>query len=211
LIADHVKKLILVHHSPIDSSLKFQEALKRIVNEIACSEMDSEITKRVKKHWSKESRIIDFLNLPEISEVLIATNDLTQISKADIILSGTSASTGFLSLDLFKNEAIIVDVAVPPSIRPDLLASIEKDRPDLTYHLGGVANIPGNQSIDFYLLPLRANESYACMAETFSIGFSGKKNFLNIGDLDKNVVKDVEILARQAGFYLGRSKDKSSL
>ena len=211
LMADHVGKLILVHHSPIDSSIKYQEAVKRILTDILKSSSENKLTKTIQSLWTSESRLLDFLNLPEIIEVLSITNDLNEIKEADIILSGTSASTGFLSLDLFKQNAVIVDVAVPPSIKPDLLASLEKERSDLTYHLGGVASIPQNQSIDLFVFPLETNESYACMAETFSIGFSGKKNFLNIGDLDKAIVKEVESIADQVGFTLGRAKDKSSL
>lgn len=211
LMADHVSKMILIHHSPIDSSVKYQEAVKRILSDIMKSNAENKLTKTIQRLWNKESRLLEFLNLPEVMEVLTISHDLNEISNADIVLSGTSASTGFLTLELFKKNAVIVDVAVPPSIKPEMLALLEKNRSDLTYHLGGVASIPQNQSIDFFVFPLGVNESYACMAETFSIGFSGKKNFLNIGDLDKAIVKEVEVIADEVGFTLGRTKDKSSL
>jgi acetylornithine/succinyldiaminopimelate/putrescine aminotransferase/predicted amino acid dehydrogenase len=211
LMADHMGKLILVHHSPVDSSLKYQEAIKRILSDILKSSAQNKLTKTIQSLWTSESRLVEFLNLPEIKEVLLVTSDLNSIKEADIVMSGASASTGFLTLDLFKHNAVIVDVAVPPSIKPDLLASLEKERSDLTYHLGGVASLPQDQSINFFVFPLGHNESYACMAETFSIGFSDKKNFLNIGDLDKQIVQEVESIAANVGFTLGRSKDKSSL
>jgi predicted amino acid dehydrogenase len=146
-----------------------------------------------------------------VKEVLIATSDLTTIAEADVVLSGTSSSAGFLTLDLFKHNAVIVDIAVPPTIKKELLNQIELTRSDLTYHLGGIAQFPKNQSLDCILFPLGKNESYACMAETFSIGFSGKKNFLNIGDLNKDIVLEVEGIANDAGFILGKNKTSISL
>jgi acetylornithine/succinyldiaminopimelate/putrescine aminotransferase/predicted amino acid dehydrogenase len=211
LMADHVGKLILIHHSPIESSLKFQEAVKRILNEIASSSNSSPVVDVVKQHWNENLDLLSFLMLPEIKNVFIASSNTLDIKESDIVLCGASASNGFLDLDLFKENAVIVDVAVPPSIKPELVAQIETNRPDLTYHLGGVASIPNGDSIDFFILPLGKNECYACMAETFSLGFSGKKNVLNIGDLSKAAVVEIQELADKAGFTLGNYKDKSSL
>jgi acetylornithine/succinyldiaminopimelate/putrescine aminotransferase/predicted amino acid dehydrogenase len=211
IMADKVGKVILIHHSPLESSLKFQEALKRILDEIAASASNSRVVNIIKKNWSKDLDLLTFMNIPEVMEVIVATSDLTTIAVADVVLSGTSSSTGFLTLDLFKKDAVIVDIAVPPTIKKELLDQIELKRPDLTYHLGGIAHFPAKQSLDFFLFPLEENESYACMAETFSIGFSGKKNFLNIGDLNKDIVMEVEGLASKAGFYLGNTKTNNSL
>jgi predicted amino acid dehydrogenase len=185
--------------------------LKRILDEIAASASNSRVVNIIKKNWSKDLDLLTFMNIPEVMEVIVATSDLTTIAVADVVLSGTSSSTGFLTLDLFKKDAVIVDIAVPPTIKKELLDQIELKRPDLTYHLGGIAHFPAKQSLDFFLFPLEENESYACMAETFSIGFSGKKNFLNIGDLNKDIVMEVEGLASKAGFYLGNTKTNNSL
>jgi acetylornithine/succinyldiaminopimelate/putrescine aminotransferase/predicted amino acid dehydrogenase len=210
LMADHVSKLILVHHSPVESSLKFQEALVRILDEIAASEANSRVCEIVRKHWKKQN-LMEFLAEEEVESVLVATSEITLIREAEIVLCGASASSGFLTFDLFKANAVIVDVAVPPSIKADLLEKIKSERPDLTYHLGGVAQIPQNQSLDFFIFPLGENECFACMAETFSLGFSGKSNFLNIGDLSKGQVLEVQHFARKAGFTLGSYKSKNSL
>jgi acetylornithine/succinyldiaminopimelate/putrescine aminotransferase/predicted amino acid dehydrogenase len=211
IMADKVAKLILIHHSPLEASLKFQEALKRIINDIANSSASSKVVDTIKANWQENMDLIHFMNIPAVMEVLVATSNLMNISNADVVLSGTSSSTGFLTLDLFKKDAVIVDIAVPPTIKKELLDQIELTRPDLTYHLGGIAQFPKNQSLDLFLFPLGKNESYACMAETFSIGFSGKKNFLNVGDLNKDIVLEVEGIAREVGFSLGNNKTNSSL
>jgi acetylornithine/succinyldiaminopimelate/putrescine aminotransferase/predicted amino acid dehydrogenase len=210
LMADHVGKVILIHHTPLESSAKFQLATRKILDDIKNSQSNSQVSLAVKKHW-KNQDLLTFLSLPEISEVLVATSDMNVIKESDIVLCGASASNGFLSTDLFKEGAVVVDVAVPPSIKPEMLEKLKSERPDLTYHLGGVAQLPKNQSIDFFIFPLGDNECFACMAETFSIGFSGKRNFLNIGDLTKELVLEVQGLAGEAGFTLGSYKKKSSL
>ncbi len=211
LMADHVGKILMIHHTPIESSLKYQQSTKKVLCEIAESDSDSRVVRVIKKFWNKDLDLLQFLELEEVKEVFIATSDITQIKESDIVLCGASASNGFLSLDLFKQGAVIVDVAVPPSIKPEMLNLIETQRPDLTYHLGGVAQIPHNQSIDFFIFPLEKNECYACMAETFSLGFSGKRHLLNIGDLNKKIVLEVQEFANQAGFILGNFKKKCSL
>ncbi|HXH74638.1 MAG TPA: aminotransferase class III-fold pyridoxal phosphate-dependent enzyme [Bacteriovoracaceae bacterium] len=211
LMADHVGKVILIHHSPIESSLKYHEATKRILAEVAGSNANSEVVKVVKQFWTTEIKLLDFLNLPEVQKVFKASSEITDIQEAEIVLCGASASTGFLTLDHFKKDAVIVDVAVPPTIKPEMLVKIGTDRPDLTYHLGGVARIPNGASINFSIFPLGVNECYACMAETFALGFSGKENLLNIGDLNKSVVMEVQVMADKAGFVLGSYKSKSSL
>jgi hypothetical protein len=211
IMADKVGKVILIHHSPLETSSKFQDTVKRILNDMANSSADSKVVKVVKANWYEKADLLSFMNLPAVKEVLVATADLTTIIDADVVLSGTSSSAGFLTLDLFKQDAVIVDIAVPPTIKKDLLDQINSKRPDLIYHLGGIAQFPHDQSLGLYLFPLGKNESYACMAETFSIGFSGKKNFLNIGDLNKDIVMEVEGLAREAGFILGNNKTNTSL
>lgn len=210
LMADYVGKVVLLHHSPVETSSKFQQTTKRILDEIAASKATSKVVEVVKANW-KNQDLMEFLSFPDVQEVFVATGDITQMKTSEIVLCGASASNGFLTLDLFRENAVVVDVAVPPSIKPELLTKIKSERPDLTYHLGGVAQIPRGQSLEFIVFPLDENECYACMAETFSLGFSGKKNFLNIGDLNKDIVLEVQDIAKNVGFVLGSYKEKSSL
>jgi acetylornithine/succinyldiaminopimelate/putrescine aminotransferase/predicted amino acid dehydrogenase len=211
ILADSVSKITLIHHSPLETSAKFQESVRKLLREICNSDAQNTLTDLVRRNWTEEQDVIEFLKRPLISQVLVATSDLTSLIDADLVLSGTSSSSGFLTPDMFKQNAVVVDVAVPPTLKKEFVGKLKTLRPDLTYHLGGVASLPQKQSIEFFLLPLEHNESYACMAETFSIGFSGEKNFLNIGDLDKSIVLKVTQLAQKAGFTLGRSKTSSSL
>jgi acetylornithine/succinyldiaminopimelate/putrescine aminotransferase/predicted amino acid dehydrogenase len=210
LMADHVGKLILIHHTPIEASSKFQGTMRKMLTEMASSDAKSEVCRVIRDHW-KNQDLLSFLELEEVKRVLVATADVTHVREAEIVLCGASASNGFLTLDLFKENAVVVDIAVPPSITPEMHKELKVKRPDVTYHMGGVAQIPKGPSLDFFIFPLGETECYACMAETFSIGFSGRENFLNIGDLNKAIVLEVQDLARQAGFVLGSDKNKSSL
>lgn len=211
LMADHVGKIIMIHHSSVDSSLKYQEATRRILNEISVSAAHSRVVNVVKKFWVNKIDLLEFLAIPQVSEVFLASADMSDVSLADVVLCGASASTGFLSLETFKQNSVIVDIAVPPTLKPEVLEVIQSQRPDLTYHLGGVASIPNYDSIEFFIFPLGINECYACMAETFSLGFSGKSNLLNVGDLNKSIVLEVQEMADKAGFVLGSYKSRNSL
>lgn len=210
LMADYVGKLQLIHHSPLETSAKFQQTTRRILDEIASSSANSKIVETIKLKWRGQD-LQEFLAIPEVKDVFEASADITQIGKSEIVLCGASASNGFISLDYLKKNAVIVDVAVPPSIKPEMLNKLKTERSDLTYHLGGVAQLPQGQSINFFVFPLGKNECFACMAETFALGFSGRKNFLNIGDLSKNIVLEVQNIAQETGFELGSYKKKNSL
>lgn len=211
LLADHIGKILTIHHSPIDSSIKYQESTRKILNEIKKSHSDSLVTKVIQKLWNNNSDLLSFLEIEEVKAVYEASSDLTRINETDIVLCGASASKSFLELSNFKENAIIVDIAVPQSMSPQLIKDMTLIRPDLTYHLGGVAEIPHAQSIDSILFPLPEKECFACMAETFSLSFHGNEQTLNIGDLNKDTVLKVSELAREAGFTLGNYKEKSSL
>ncbi len=211
LMADHVGKIQMIHHSPIETSFKYQESTKKILEEIKNSSSNSNVCQTIKKYWQNDLDLLTFLAIPEVARVFTAGSDVSKISESDIVLCGASAANGFLSIEMFKENAIVVDIAVPASINQNMLNKLRKERPDITYHLGGTAQIPKDQSVECLAFPLEKNECYACMAETFSLGFSGKKNFLNIGDLNKKIVLEVQDIALRVGFNLGSYKEKNSL
>lgn len=211
LMADEVGKIITVHHSPLSSSLKYQESTRRILNEIKNSSSSSKVATVIRETWSNQKDIISYLEQDTVKEVFEASADLTRIKEAQIVISGASASTSFLNLDMFQENSVIVDIAVPQALSPELITELKTKRPDLKYHLGGVAELPLGQSIKTPVFPLDERECFACMAETFTLGFVGNEEILNIGDLTKNKVLEIALLARKNGFKLGNYKSQNSL
>jgi predicted amino acid dehydrogenase len=139
------------------------------------------------------------------------TADLSKIIEADLILTGASAQKGFLNYSLFKNNAVVVDIAVPANITPKQLEELRIFKPNVTYILGGIAKMPQGQHLDARFFPLPLGESYACLAETISLGFDAKVKHLNIGQLDKQMVINVERIAKDVGFSLASFKTKNSI
>lgn len=211
LIADELGKIITIHHTPINSSHKYQESTRRILNEIKASHSDSKIVRVIKDTWTNQTDILEYLAIPEVRDVFEASADLTRIQEAHIILSGASASSSFLTLEMFRKNAVIVDIAVPQALSKELVRELQEKRNDLTYHLGGVASLPLEQSIKTPVFPLNEKECFACMAETFTLGFLGKQGKMNIGDLSKKQVLEISKLATIHGFKLGNYKSESSL
>lgn len=215
VIAERVGSVTMIHHSPLEASLKYQEAAKRILRDILSSTIDSELINKVKSTIKASdldsNNWLSLIQDESFKKCIHFSSDLNHIRTANIVLCGASAGHGFLDFSIFASDCVVVDVAVPTSLNAEDRKKLNQDRPDVSYLLGGIAKIPNDQSINTPVFPLNENESYACMAETFSIGFSGKKNLLNIGDLNKQIVLEMMSMADQAGFVLGKSKTEISL
>ncbi len=215
IMADKANSLILIHHSPIEASLKYQEAAKRILRDILSSNSASAIVSQIKSLMTfddlQSSEWLNIIKTESFKQILNFSSDINDIRQSQVILCGASSGHGFLDFTIFAKDSVVVDVAVPASLTAKQREDLLNERKDISYLLGGIAKIPQAQSISTPIFPLNQGESYACMAETFAIGFSGKKNMLNIGDLKKEMVVEVMELATKAGFTLGKSKTSHSL
>lgn len=135
MIAGRVKKLILLHHSPVEVSLRYQKTIMTIISQILASPFDSELTTTIKLHWSKGMDLVDFLDLPVIKEVLEAKADLEALKEADIILCGNCPTAGFMSLEHFKKDAVIIDMTSTSAFDLEMKKGMSLMRSDLSYHM----------------------------------------------------------------------------
>lgn len=216
LMADVVQKLVLIHHTTLEKSPKLMSVLKTILRESLQSEADSSFNSWLKSSLpngclDQDAELLAWINLPHTRNHLIVTDDLSLLKECSIIITGASSGQGFLQPEHFGKDAVIVDVAVPANIKPEVLTTLRSQRKDVTYLLGGVAKLPGDQSIMTPLFPLADNESFACMAETFAMGFSDLKDIHHTGNLTKKMVMRSIDIAKLAGFSLGSNKEKNSL
>jgi predicted amino acid dehydrogenase len=216
LMADKVQKLVLIHHTSIEKSPKLIGVLKTILRESLQSESESSFNLWLKASlpasiFERDDELLSWMNAPETREHIVVTDDLQHLKECAIIITGASSGQGFLRPEHFGKDAVIVDVAVPANIKPDVLATLRAQRSDVTYLLGGIAKLPGTQSIVTPLFPLETNESFACMAETFAMGFSHLENIHHTGNLTKPMVMRSIEMAKEAGFSLGSIKEKNSL
>ena len=86
----------------------------------------------------------------------------------------------------FAKNAIVCDVSVPPSVKPDT-GTI---RPDLAIIKGGIVRLPYGEDLEIVGFPLPPGQTYGCMAEGILLGFEGVRDTTFTGSLTPNQVSD---------------------
>jgi acetylornithine/succinyldiaminopimelate/putrescine aminotransferase/predicted amino acid dehydrogenase len=220
IVAEKAAKIQLIYHTEIHSSDKFKAALRSILKEICKSKANGKIIQILKPllestQWSNysthEETLLKLIQTSEFKNCIELSSHMDVISRADLVLSGANSSKSIFNFRLLKDNAVIVDIAVPASLSPNDLKAMKLDRPDIKYLLGGVAKIPHDQSINTKCFPLRSGQVFACMAETFSIAFSGEKNIVHTGIITKDMIEKAKHYVANAGFKLDVIKTKASL
>lgn len=214
LMADKAQRLVLVHHTPAAASPKLLRVVRELIETTLADSSDSRFATTLAERLVLGVPATDedlALWLEKNQDLLCVTHDLTQLNTCSVVITGASSGQGFLRPEHFAPDAVVVDVAVPANIKPEVLEELKRTRRDLSYLLGGVAKLPGDQSLVTPLFPLDTNESFACMAETFAMGFLGKERLLHTGNITKAMVQRARDIARAQGFGLGSTKVKNSL
>lgn len=134
LIAGRVGKLILLHHSPIEVSLRFQKTLSNILNQILKIPINTELTSTIKLHWTNGKDLVNFLNHPEIQSVFQAKADLDVLKDADIVLCGNCPTSGFMRLDHFQKNTVIIDMTPSSVFDQEMKKEMSLSRTDISYH-----------------------------------------------------------------------------
>ncbi|MBD2705055.1 shikimate dehydrogenase [Spirosoma sp. BT702] len=104
------------------------------------------------------------------------SQDMDDVSQADIVVLLTSASDTLLHGQHLKNGAIVLDDTQPRNTNPSLL----KQRPDVTIIDGGLVSMNHLQLTRTVGLP--QGLSYACLAETMLLAQAGYEGHFSIGN-----------------------------
>jgi predicted amino acid dehydrogenase len=96
-------------------------------------------------------------------------------------------------------NAVVLDISVPSNLDP----SIHSTRPDVRVYLGGLATLPPGQRLATHTMPIPVGESYACLAETITLGLHRKLEPFSFGPLKKQQVLEIAESAREVGIGLG--------
>lgn len=126
------------------------------------------------------------------------------LKDCDVVLVGTNSTQAFLRAEHLKPGAVVLDISVPSNAHPDV-----RDREDGACFIGGLTNLPFDQTIDhpWYFLRGTANV-YACLAETLTMGLLGLDKGLSLGRLTKEGVLESLRCADEAGITLGGIRTK---
>lgn len=143
----------------------------------------------------------------EIEGEAIATTDIRAISKADAIVTVTSAGAEIVQPEHLKPGSVVCDVARPR----DVSVRVGKERPDVLVIEGGVVRVPGEVNFNFnFGFPDKT--AYACMSETMLLALEDRPENFTLGkDVTVEQVEEMMRLADKHGFDLAgfRSFEKA--
>jgi predicted amino acid dehydrogenase len=130
------------------------------------------------------------------------TTELSAISDADVVVVAMNTVDAPLGPDHFARNAIVCDMSVPPSVRPDAWI----DRPDLLIFKGGIVRLPFADDLEIVGFPLPPRYTYGCMAEGILLGLEGIKDATFTGPITPERVRHIEEVAQRHGFELADYK-----
>jgi predicted amino acid dehydrogenase len=127
------------------------------------------------------------------------STDLAVLSRADLILSVTSAIDVVIEPENLRPGAVVCDIARPR----DVSARVAAAREDVLVIDGGMVAVPG--AVDFHFnFGFPPGMAYACMAETMALALEGRFESYTLGkQITVEQVEEIARIASRHGFKLG--------
>lgn len=127
-----------------------------------------------------------------------ASVNVSDVSKADAIITVSSAGKELILPEHLRPGAVVCDVARPR----DVSVRVSKERPDVLVIEGGVVRVPGNVKFNFHFgFPDRT--AYACMSETMMLALDERVENFTLGkDVTVEQVDEITRIAHKHGFEL---------
>jgi predicted amino acid dehydrogenase len=135
---------------------------------------------------------------PTSRAVLHTSTSMDVLSKANLILTVTSAIHDIIQPEHLQPGSVVCDVARPR----DVSAMVSAARNDILVIDGGMVDVPGpvNFHFNFGFPPAKA---YACMAETMALALEGRFEDYTLGkDITRGRVDEISAIANKHGFRL---------
>lgn len=127
------------------------------------------------------------------------SDDVAALIDCDAIVLGTSTTDVLVTSNILKEGAVILDISMPSNIDP----AVFKERPDVAAYHGSLAQLPEGQALATGWMPLPSGQTYACLAETITLGLSGREGHYSLGALRKGQVVEILELAGTVGVEMG--------
>lgn len=136
-----------------------------------------------------------------------ASTNISDISRADCVITVSSAGAEIIQPEHLKVGSIVCDVARPR----DVSGRVAKERPDILVIEGGVVRVPGD--VDFGMnFGFPEKTAFACMSETIMLALENRAENYSLGkDLAVEKVRETQEWAIKHGFELAgfRSFEKA--
>jgi len=128
------------------------------------------------------------------------TADVEALASCDAIVIGTNTTESLITPEILKANAVIIDISVPSNVD----RTVFEQRPDVAAYHGALARLPSGQTLTTDWMPLPRGQVYACLAETITLGLTGRTTHFSMGSLRKQQVLDVLGLAERVGVSMGK-------
>jgi predicted amino acid dehydrogenase len=130
---------------------------------------------------------------------VITTTDINQLTKAQLIITVTSAIDSIIEPKHLRRGAVVCDVARPR----DVSRQVVEERNDVLVIEGGMVEVPG--LVDFgFNFGFPPKMAYACMAETIALALEGRLESFTLGKIIQlSQVNTIDRIASRHGFSLG--------
>jgi predicted amino acid dehydrogenase len=129
---------------------------------------------------------------------LFTSTSMEVLSRAQLILTVTSAVHDVIRPEYLQPGSVICDVARPR----DVSAMVAAARDDILVIDGGMVDVPG--PVDFHFnFGFPPGKAYACMAETMALALEGRFEDYTVGkDISRARVEEIYEIAKKHGFRL---------
>jgi predicted amino acid dehydrogenase len=129
---------------------------------------------------------------------LAGSTRLDDVSRADLVLTVSSAIGAIIEPHHLRSGAVVCDIARPR----DVSARVAQARDDVLVMDGGVVQVPGDVDFGFdFGFPPRT--AYACMAEVMILALEGRLESYTLGrNITVEQVQTIARLGQQHGFRL---------
>jgi predicted amino acid dehydrogenase len=130
---------------------------------------------------------------------ITTTTDMNHLTKANLIVSVSSAIDSIIEAKHLRQGAVICDVARPR----DVSRQVVEERNDVLVIEGGMVAVPG--PVDFgFNFGFPPKMAYACMAETMALALEGRLESYTLGkNIQLSQVHTIDRIATRHGFELG--------
>ncbi|MDW8027920.1 MAG: shikimate dehydrogenase [Armatimonadota bacterium] len=133
-----------------------------------------------------------------LASIHVATNIAEGLSRADIVISVTSAIDAVIEPEHLKSGCVVCDVARPR----DVSERVRKERDDVLVIDGGIVEVPGQPKWEFSI-GLPDNLTLACVAETMLLALEGRLEPFTVGrDIRLEQILEIANIASKHGFKL---------
>jgi len=129
-------------------------------------------------------------------------DSLEELQQCDVTVVATNHPEPFLYSRYFADNSIVYDISVPLNCTDELIHNTR----NIQVIMGGIVELPYEQTITMRAYPLGKGEAFACISETILLGLENKMCNFSFGNLSPSQVKEMNDLAEKHGFKLKKNK-----